>query len=63
MDGRERVAAVALLAYLASGELPCLYVLATRSSTPVIFGVTAGAVLTAFIAVGIVALIGAPWSE
>lgn len=57
----QRAAAVAMLGYLASGELASLYVLAAQDSTPLLFGVTAGAVVAAFIALAIVALIGAPW--
>ena len=59
----QRVAAVAMLGYLASGELASLYVLAARHSTPLLFGVTAGAVVTAFIAVAVIALIGTPWKR
>ena len=59
----ERIAAVAMLAYLASGELASLYVLAAQGSTPLLFGVTAGAVVTAFVAVGIIALVGTPWTR
>lgn len=57
----QRAAAVAMLGYLASGELASLYVLAAQDSSPLLFGVTAGAVVTAFIALAIVALIGTPW--
>lgn len=56
----QRAAAVAMLGYLASGELASLYVLAAQDSSPLLFGVTAGAVVAAFIALAIVALIGAP---
>ncbi len=59
----QRVAAVAMIGYLASGELASLYVLAAQHSTPLLFGVTAGAVVTAFIAVGVIALIGTPWKR
>lgn len=58
----QRLAAVAMLAYLASGELASLYALAAQESSPLFFGVTAGAVVTAFIALAIVALIGTPWT-
>lgn len=59
----QRVAAVAMLTYLASGELASLYVLAAQHSAPLLFGITAGAVVTAFIAVGIIALVGTPWKQ
>ena len=59
----QRVAAVAMLGYLASGELASLYVLAVQQSAPLLFGVTAGAVVTAFVAVGIIALVGTPWKQ
>lgn len=58
----QRLAAVAMLAYLASGELASLYALAAQDSSPLLFGVTAGAVVTAFIGLAIVALIGTPWT-
>lgn len=59
----QRLAAVAMLAYLASGELASLYALAAQDSSPLLFGLTAGAVVTAFIALAIVALIGTPWTR
>jgi hypothetical protein len=59
----ERIAAVAMLAYLAAGEFASLYVLAAQKSTALLFGVTAGAVVTAFLALGVIALIGTPWKN
>ena len=59
----QRAAAVAVVGYLASGEFASLYALAAQRSTPLMFGITAGAVITAFIAVAIVALYGTPWTE
>lgn len=59
----QRAAAVALVTYLASGEFASLYALAAERSTPLLFGITAGAVITAFIGVAIVALRGTPWAD
>lgn len=56
----QQAATVALLVYLAAGEFASLYVLAAQHSTALLFGITAGSVVTAFIAVAIVALAGAP---
>lgn len=59
----QRAAEVALLAYLAAGEIAALLVLAVSSSSALLFGLTAGAVMTAFAALGIVALTGTPWAR
>lgn len=59
----QRWSAVALVIYLASGELASLYAIAAADSSSLLFGITAGSVLTAFIAVIIIALIGTPWAD
>lgn len=61
--GLQRWSAVALVVYLASGELASLYALAAADSGSLLFGITAGSVITAFIAVIIIALIGTPWAD
>ena len=59
----QRTAAVVLLVYLAGGEFAALYVLAAQKPDPIAFAITAGSVATAFVALGIIALLGTPWKR
>ena len=59
----QRTAAVVLLLYLAAGEITGLYVLAAQRPGAVAFAITAGSVTTAFVALGVVALLGTPWKR
>jgi hypothetical protein len=54
----ERFAAVGVLAYLGMGEAAALYALATRSPQSILLAVSAGAIASAFFAIGTIALLG-----
>jgi hypothetical protein len=54
----ERFAAVGVLSYLGLGEAAALYALAARAPQSILLAVSAGAIASAFFAIGTIALLG-----